>query len=64
MKDNRWKLHGRPLNGEKCSPNDKHNSGRVFMSEFARTSQPLTPAGNQGDFGTSSFGGIAQSSNS
>lgn len=46
MKNDCWKLHGQPLNGEKFSPGDKHNFDRSFMSESFGTSQCSTPAGN------------------
>ncbi|TYK07134.1 RNA polymerase II C-terminal domain phosphatase-like 1 [Cucumis melo var. makuwa] len=38
-KEQCWKLHGCPPRGKKCPSNDKQNTGRVYMSEFASPSQ-------------------------
>ncbi|TYJ99436.1 haloacid dehalogenase-like hydrolase domain-containing protein 3 [Cucumis melo var. makuwa] len=42
-KEQCWKLHGRPLGGNKHLPNDRQNTGRAYVNESAGPSQPPYP---------------------
>lgn len=57
-----WKLHDRPLGGQKRPPNDKQNPGRAYVSESTGNSQPFSSTGNHNEPSSSTLGVIAQSS--
>ncbi|KAA0025138.1 Retrovirus-related Pol polyprotein from transposon TNT 1-94 [Cucumis melo var. makuwa] len=46
-KDRCWKLHGRPLRGNKRSSKEQQNLGRTDVRETASTSQPIGPTASQ-----------------
>ncbi|KAA0047808.1 general transcription factor 3C polypeptide 3-like [Cucumis melo var. makuwa] len=46
-KDQCWKLHGRPLRGNKRSSNEQQNSGHTSVRETASTSQLIGPTASQ-----------------